>query len=367
MGPGFIYMHGGELADQAGIAAGEVDDPVILGAAGEPAGVLLRIVADQDALQAADHAPADFVALLVEQVLQARQAFAVGFGRYLVVQGCRRSAGARAVDEGIGEIEADLGDQLQGLLEILFGLAGKPDYEVRGDADVWADGPELADLRLVFEGGVVALHRRENAVGAGLDRQVQVLDQFRHLGMHLDQAVGELQGVRGGVADAVDAVDSRNHPDQFGQVGAVAVVGEAAITVDVLPEQGDLAYAVFGQMEDFAEYVVEGPADFLTASVGHHAEGAVLAAAFHDRDEGARAIDTRFRQVVEFLDLREAHVHLGLLGGTRGVDHLRQAVQGLRAEDHIDVGRAVADRRAFLAGHAAAHGHHPVPPCPPEL
>ena len=36
-------------------------------------------------------------------------------------------------------------------------------------------------------------------------------------------------------------------------------------------------------------------------------------------------------------------------------DHLRQAVQRLRAEHQVDVGRALDDRRAFLAGDAAAH------------
>jgi hypothetical protein len=36
------------------------------------------------------------------------------------------------------------------------------------------------------------------------------------------------------------------------------------------------------------------------------------------------------------------------------LDHLRQAVQGLRAEHQVDIGRAFDDGRAFLAGHAAA-------------
>ena len=36
------------------------------------------------------------------------------------------------------------------------------------------------------------------------------------------------------------------------------------------------------------------------------------------------------------------------------VQQLGQAVQGLRAEDHVDIGRARDDGRAFLAGHAAA-------------
>ena len=35
-------------------------------------------------------------------------------------------------------------------------------------------------------------------------------------------------------------------------------------------------------------------------------------------------------------------------------EHLRQAVQRLRAEHHVDIGRALDDGRAFLAGDAAA-------------
>ena len=64
--------------------------------------------------------------------------------------------------------------------------------------------------------------------------------------------------------------------------------------------------------------------------------------------------------MVEFFDFRERDVYLRQLGDAGGVDHFRQAVQGLRAEDHVDIGRAVADRGAFLAGHATADGDHHV-------
>ena len=40
--------------------------------------------------------------------------------------------------------------------------------------------------------------------------------------------------------------------------------------------------------------------------------------------------------------------------GVRAGEHLRQAVQRLRAEHDVDIGRALDDRRAFLAGDAAA-------------
>ncbi len=148
--------------------------------------------------------------------------------------------------------------------------------------------------------------------------------------------------------------------NQLGQIGQATVMGRAAIGVDVLAEQGHFAHAVFGQVDDLGNHVIERPADFFAAGVRHHAERAVLAAAFHDRHVGARAVDARLGQVVEFFDFRERDVDLRQLGGARGVDHFRQAVQGLRAEHHVHVRRAVADRRAFLAGHATADGDHHV-------
>ncbi|MNQ51408.1 hypothetical protein D3C85_653870 [compost metagenome] len=193
-----------------------------------------------------------------------------------------------------------------------------------------------------------------------MHRQVQVLDQFRHVGVGLDQAVGEFQRVRRGVTDAVDALDRSDHADQLGQVGQAPIVSSPAIAVDVLPQQRHFPHAVFGQVNDLGNHVVERPADLFTAGVGHHAEGAVLAATFHHRHVSARAVDAGLGQMVEFFDFRERDVDLRQLADARGVDHFRQAVQGLRAEDHVDVRRAITDGRAFLAGHATADGDHHV-------
>ena len=58
--------------------------------------------------------------------------------------------------------------------------------------------------------------------------------------------------------------------------------------------------------------------------------------------------------MVELLDLREADVHLRPALAGPGGDHLRQAMQGLRAEHDVDIGCALDDGRTFLTGHAAA-------------
>ena len=45
---------------------------------------------------------------------------------------------------------------------------------------------------------------------------------------------------------------------------------------------------------------------------------------------------------------------------TAGVDHLRQAVQGLGTVHDVDIGRALPDRGALLARHAAADPDHQI-------
>ena len=54
---------------------------------------------------------------------------------------------------------------------------------------------------------------------------------------------------------------------------------------------------------------------------------------------------------------READVHLRLIQLLALVQHLGQAVQGLRAKHHVHMGGALDDFGAFLAGHAAAHAN----------
>ena len=110
-----------------------------------------------------------------------------------------------AEDEGV--IEADLAHQLAGGGVILLGLAGKADDDIGGDGDVRAGGADAADELEIFLRRVGAMHRLEDAVGAGLQREMDVLDELRQPGEGLDQIVPEADGMRRGEADALDALD----------------------------------------------------------------------------------------------------------------------------------------------------------------
>ncbi len=205
-----------------------------------------------------------------------------------------------------------------------------------------------------FEHGVAALHRRQHAVGTRLHRQMQMRHQLGQLAVALDQPLRHLARMAGGVADALDAGNLVHHLQQEGEIDGAAVVRRALVGVDVLPQQGDFLDPAICQTDDLGDHVVERAREFLAARVGHDAEGAVFGAAFHDRHEGRSALDPRRRQVVELLDFGKADVDLGAPGGALFRDQLGQAVQGLRAEHHIDEGCARHDGRAFLRRHAAA-------------
>ncbi len=53
--------------------------------------------------------------------------------------------------------------------------------------------------------------------------------------------------------------------------------------------------------------------------------------------------------MIELLDLRKGNIHLGAPRALARGDHLRQAVQGLRAEHQVHVWRAPHNLPAFLA------------------
>ncbi len=94
-----------------------------------------------------------------------------------------------------------------------------------------------------------------------LHRQVQVRHELRHARVRVDQPRRELLRMRRRVADALDAGDLGDVFEQRREVGDVvgdvAASASAAIRVDVLAEQRDLAHALVGQAGDLGQHVVE--------------------------------------------------------------------------------------------------------------
>src|SRR5215210_3446642 len=125
-----------------------------------------------------------------------------------------------------------------------------------------------------------------------------MIHQLQYVRVSANEIVRELDRMRGRVADAGDTIDLRDD-------------------------------------------VVERTAHLLAARVGHHAERAVLAAPFHDRDERRWPFDRRLRQTIELLDLGKRDIDNRPPFAAYLIQHLGQAVQGLRPKYNVDARRAL--------------------------
>jgi hypothetical protein len=111
--------------------SGEIHHAVAVVAAAKLAWVFFRRTLDQHALGAADHGLVDRARLTSDQRLQSRQALLFHLLRGVVGKLRRGRARPRAVEEGVGIVEADFGYELHGRFEIALGFAGETDDEVR--------------------------------------------------------------------------------------------------------------------------------------------------------------------------------------------------------------------------------------------
>ena len=173
--------------------------------------------------------------------------------------------------------------------EVLFGLAGEADDDVRGDADGAARGADPGDLLEIFFAGVSAQHFAQHAGGTGLHRQVHVVAERRNVVNRRDDLAVKIIGMRSGEAHAAN---SRNGGDGAQQVHKIPLTRRGiAIRIHGLAEQLDLGVASIGEAARFGEHSLAGAAAFRSPGVRDDAVGAGVIATFDNGDVGTQAID----------------------------------------------------------------------------
>src|SRR5205823_13291052 len=100
------------------------------------------------------------------------------------------------------------GDDLEGALEVVVGLTGEADDDVGGDGKIGYERARLAQTGEVALGAVAPMHGREHSIAAGLEWQVEVLADRRHVSHGVDRLGSQVLRVRARVAHATDAVDA---------------------------------------------------------------------------------------------------------------------------------------------------------------
>ena len=119
---------------------------------------------------------------------------------------CRWSAGPGAVLEGVGLREPDLFGNGEGFFEFYLRLAWEAHDDVGRKCNPGLHGANAGDEIKILLSGVLSIHGCENAIGAGLDRQVQLRHQRRQIAMCGDQVVVHIARMAGGITQPL-------HPD----------------------------------------------------------------------------------------------------------------------------------------------------------
>src|SRR4029450_887975 len=146
-------------------------------------------------------------------------------------------------------------------------------------------------------------------------------------------------------------------PKQLAEGGAHIREQVAAVRVDVLAEQGDLADAVAGKPLDLGDDLAWPPALLAAAHRRDDAVGALRVAAHRDLPPGLKAALAVHRQVAREAALLEAEA-AALDAEAAGADPVPEVRDRARAEGDVDDRIELEHRLALRLGVAAADGNH---------
>src|SRR5882724_90711 len=145
----------------------------------------------------------------------------------------RRSIPTRRITKHERVIELDFLDQIACLPVVVVRLAGKPDDDVSGDRNAIACPPDALDQIEILLRGVRAVHRFQDLVRAGLQRQMNVLGKFWQSGDCVDQVVAETDRMRRSETKSLKPFDLVNGFEQLHERGFVVDLRKFMATVKI--------------------------------------------------------------------------------------------------------------------------------------
>ena len=268
----------------------------------------------------------------------------------------RQGSGALGVIEHERGIEADLLEEIERLAVVLLRLRAEAcDYIGR----YRAVGHQLADFIYTLEVPgcrVAATHLLEDAVGPGLDREVDMVADVGVTGHGLEHLVRNVLRVRGRETHAHLGAHLRDHREQPGKRSPFEIVG-----VHVLAQQGHLLIAFLGAVAGLTDDRAGVAAPLHSAGVWDYAVRTDVVAAAHDRDEGGNAVRIEAdggNVRISFL-AREDYVDLGVAVGS-GLKQLGQATVSIRTCHDVDLS-PFEQLLLHSLGHAAEDTDHDRP------
>src|SRR5229473_1563789 len=177
----------------------------------------------------------------------------------------------------VGEREAL--DEGHGCGVVIFGFAGEAGDYVGADGSVGEEDVDEFDAASVVFRAIPAVHGGQDAVGAGLQRHVEVLGDTIGGGEEIDQVSRDVKGLDGADAEAFDGGFVEDAAEEVAAVGA-----------EVDAAENDFAVARIGEALDFVNDCVGWEAAALAADKGDDTVRAAGVATVLDFESGAGVI-----------------------------------------------------------------------------
>src|SRR5215207_1175845 len=190
---------------------------------------------------------------------------------------------------------------------------------------------------------------------------MQIGHELRICGMSRDQHVVHVARMAGCVSQPFNAREKRQMGKEPRKITEAAQRREAAVGVDVLTQQRDLADAGASETAHFVLYIGDGAGEFRTARIGDDTKSAKFIAALLNRHESGDATRDRFlrrgsRQMAIFFLSGKISFDDAAVVLSEAFEKAWQAMIALGTEDDIDSGRPADNLLAFGLGHTASNG-----------
>ena len=227
--------------------------------------------------------------------------------------------------EGAEALEAALTDEVEQVFEFGLAFAGMAHDERGAEDDAGNQGAHPGHQVARLPAVDAAPHHREDAVGAVLQRDVDVGADLRVVGHQAEHILRKAGGIAVVEPDPFDAVDLRELLQQAGQ--AAFSVAVEPVVGRVLGDDDEFLHALGGQAARLFHQIFHGHAHVRAADERNGAVGTGAVAAFRNLEIGiVRRCGEHPVQGIEVQDAFPA-VHFGDFGRKFFAVALRQAAE----------------------------------------
>ncbi len=171
---------------------------------------------------------------------------------------------------------------------VVFRFAGEAGDDVGADGGVREAFVDERDAAGVVFRTVPAVHGGEDAVGAGLQRHVEVLSDSLGRSEEIDEVLGNVEGLDGADAQAFDSGFAEDAAEEILEFDARRKV--ATVSTEVDAAEDNFAISGIAETLNFVENGFRRQAAALAAYKRNHAIGAAGVAAVLDFEGGASVI-----------------------------------------------------------------------------